>query len=592
MTTSGARPARIRPTFDKEVGRTMNLDILDVSIFDGHTLLPANRISIRGGIITEIGTGEAAEPAARTITATGKLITPGFVDAHVHTTFGGQESLACDLSGAEGLDASLETIRTYVDTTAGSAGALAGAGRGWVTGGGWSMADFPGGVPRAAILDQITADRPIILLSADHHSAWVNSKAMEIVGLDANTPTPHGGVIEKDEDGAPIGCLHESAIDIVSAHVPPASDEDIRAGLLAGQTYLHAFGVTAWMDAIVGDYSGHRSPFDAYVAAVDAGDLAAEVVGSLWWPRDVADIDVQVAKLIERRRTEGDFRTTSVKFMLDGIIESRTAAMSSEYSCACGGFGTSYFTREHLHRAVAALDAAGFDIHCHAIGDAAVKAALDAFESLDATRTDRRHHIAHVQVVDPADIPRFSSLGVTANLQALWACHDPAMIDLNLPFLADERATWLYPFRSFTAAGTHLAMGSDWPVSTPNPWEAIHVAVNRSHPDAQDLAPLLPEQALDLTTALRAYTSGSAHLLRSTTNGRLGTGMLANLALASVNPFDIDPGELVDVSNELTIANGRIVHDLTTAFAGTNPAFAGANPATKITAAEPAERQS
>ena len=560
----------------------MNLDILDVSIFDGHTLLPENRFSIREGIITEIGTGTAAEPAARTITATGKLITPGFVDAHVHTTFGGQESLACDLSGADGLDASLESIQHYVDSTAVSAGEPAPGG--WVTGGGWSMADFPGGAPRAAILDEITTERPIILLSADHHSAWVNSTAMAIAGLDTSTPTPHGGVIEKDEDGAPSGCLHESAIDIVSAHVPPASDEDIRAGLLAGQTYLHALGVTAWMDAIVGDYSGHRSPFDTYVAAEDAGDLSAEVVGSLWWPRDVADIDAQVAKLIELRRAEGDFRTTSVKFMLDGIIESRTAAMSSEYSCACGGFGTSYFTREHLHQAFAALDAAGFDIHCHAIGDAAVKAALDAFESLNAASTGR-HHIAHVQVVDPADIPRFSSLGVTANLQALWACHDPAMIDLNLPFLADERATWLYPFRSFADSGTHLAMGSDWPVSTANPWEAIHVAVNRTHPDAKDLSPLLPEQALDLTTALRAYTSGSAHLLRSQTNGRLRTGTLANLALASANPFGTEPGDLIDVSNELTIANGRIVHDLTTAFAGTSPA-------TETTAAEPAERRS
>ena len=576
--------ARIRLTFDKEVGRNMDLDILDVSIFDGDFVLPANRISIREGFVTEIGTGEAAEPASHTITATGKLITPGFVDAHVHTTFGGQESLACDLSGAEGLDASLETIRNYVATTAGSAGPGAPAG-GWVTGGGWAMADFPGGAPHASVLDEITEGLPTILLSADHHSAWVNSKAMEIAGLDADTPTPHGGVIEKDEHGDPTGCLHESAIDIVSAHVPPASDEDIRAGLLAGQTYLHTFGITAWMDAIVGDYSGHRSPFDAYVAALDSGDLSAEVVGSLWWPRDVDDIDAQVAELLERRRTEGDFRTTSVKFMLDGIVESRTAAMSSEYSCACGGFGTSYFTREHLQQAFAALDAAGFDIHCHAIGDAAVKAALDAFESLSAARADSRHHIAHVQVVDPADIPRFSSLGVTANLQALWACHEAALVDLNLPLLADERATWLYSFKSFANAGTHLAMGSDWPVSTANPWEAIHVAVNRTHPDAKDLSPLLPEQALDLTTALRAYTSGSAHLLRSQTNGRLRTGTLANLALASANPFDTEPGDLIDVSNELTIANGRIVHDLTTAFAGTSPAI-------ETTAAEPAERQS
>lgn len=576
----------------------MDLDILDVSIFDGHSVLPANRISIRDGIITDIGTGEAAEPAARTISAAGALVTPGFVDAHVHTTFGGQESLACDVSGADGLDATLTAIRDYLAADADAANAH--AADSWVTGGGWSMADFPGGAPRARLLDELGTQRPIILLSADHHSAWVNSRAMAIAGLDASTPTPAGGVIEKDEAGSPAGCLHESAIDIISAHVPPATDATIATGLLAGQSYLHSLGVTAWMDAIVGDYSGHRSPFDAYVGAAESGDLRAEVVGSLWWPRDVEDIDAQVAELVERRRTEGSFRTTSVKFMLDGIVESRTAAMSTEYSCACGGFGTSYFTRKHLHRSFEALDAAGFDIHCHAIGDAAVKAALDAFEAIgrgpddnDQTgsgpRPDARHHIAHVQVVDPVDVPRFKTLGVTANLQALWACRDQQMIDLNIPNLGDERTAWLYPFKSFAEAGTHLAMGSDWPVSTADPWQAIHVAVNRTHPAGGDPTPLLPEQAIDLTTALRAYTSGSAHLLRSSTNGAIRIGGLANLALASTNPFDGDPSGLVDVSTVLTVAGGRIVFDETGADCTTGTAAPTSH--TKIPATH-AERQS
>ncbi|RBP68577.1 amidohydrolase, partial [Brevibacterium celere] len=564
----------------------MDLDILDATIFDGHSVLPADRISIRGGIVTEIGTGAPAQLAERTIEAAGRLVTPGFVDAHVHTTFGGQESLACDLSGCEGLDEAMAAIRAHLDSTADS-------GEEWVTGGGWSMADFPGGAPRAELLDALGTTRPIMLVSRDHHSAWVNSTAMAVAGLDATTSTPAGGVIEKDPDGTPTGCLHESAMDIVGAHIPPAGDEEILAGLLAGQSYLHRLGVTAWMDAIVGDYSGHRSPYDAYVRAESNGQLCAEVVGSLWWPRGVEDIDAEVARLVELRRTHpeatvpvpsthpeatvpaagthpeatassprpGAFRTHSVKFMLDGIIESRTAAMSAEYACACGGFGTSYFTRDHLHRAFAALDAAGFDIHCHAIGDAAVKAALDAFEAIAAVRPDARHHIAHVQVVDPVDIPRFAQLGITANLQALWACRDQQMIDLNLPCLGEERSSWQYPFRSFRDSGARLAMGSDWPVSTADPWEAIHVAVNRSHPHDGDAAPLVPEEAIDILTALRAYTSGSARLLRSSTNGRLRPGTVANLAMASANPFEIDPEKLLDIRTELTIAAGRIVHD-------------------------------
>ena len=544
----------------------MDLDILDVAIFDGQALRPENRVSIRDGVITEIGTGPAALPAERTIAAAGRLLTPGFVDAHVHTTFGGQEALACDISAAGTLTEALQMIRDYVADTTSTTDPK----HDWVIGGGWSMAHFPGGDPSADILDEACPDRPAILLSADHHSAWVNTLAMTAAGLDETSTAPAGGVIITDSTGRPTGCLHESAIDLVSAHVPLAADEEVLAGLREGQRYLNSLGVTAWMDAIVGDYGGHRDPYGTYVEAAESGELHSEVVGSLWWPRGVEDIDAEVARLTDLAQADGRFRATSVKFMLDGIVESRTAAMSNEYTCTCGGFGTSYFTRAHLEASFAALDAAGFDIHCHAIGDAAVKAALDAFATIRSPGTtgsgtadaaDRRHHIAHVQVVDPADVPRFAELGITANLQALWACHDEQMIDLNLPFLGAERSGWLYPFGSLNRTGAHLAMGSDWPVSTANPWEAIHVALNRSHPAAADTAPLLPDEAIDLTTALRAYTAGSAHLLRSTDNGRIRPGGPANLALASANPFNLAQADIAGVTNDLTICDGRIVHD-------------------------------
>lgn len=550
----------------------MDLDILDVTIFDGEALRAEDRVSIRDGIITEIGTGPAAVPASRTIKAAGKLLTPGFVDAHVHTTFGGQEALACDISGADSLEAALQMVRDYVADTNRDDGATDPA-NDWVIGGGWSMAHFPGGDPTADILDVACPDRPAILLSADHHSAWVNTQAMTAAGLDETSTAPAGGVIVADSAGRPTGCLHESAIDLVSAHVPSASEEEVLAGLREGQRYLNSLGVTAWMDAIVGDYGGHRDPYDTYVGASESGELRSEVVGSLWWPRGVEDIDAEVARLTDLARSDGRFRATSVKFMLDGIVESRTAAMTTEYTCTCGGFGTSYFTRDHLEASFAALDAAGFDIHCHAIGDAAVKAALDAFEAVRSQGTagtgttgaadtgERRHHIAHVQVVDPADVPRFAELGVTANLQALWACYDEQMIDLNLPFLGAERSGWLYPFGSLNRTGAHLAMGSDWPVSTANPWDAIHVALNRSHPTAADESPLLPDEAIDLMTALRAYTAGSAHLLRSADNGHIRPGRPANLALASANPFTLPPTDIAEITNELTICDGRIVHD-------------------------------
>ena len=307
----------------------MDLDILDVTIFDGRTIRPENRVSIRDGIITEIATGPAQVPADRTITATGRLLTPGFVDAHVHTTFGGQESLSCDLSSADGLAETLDLIRGHLAAThADSAPA-----HDWVIGGGWAMADFPGGAPTADILDAVCPDRPALLLSADHHSAWVNTAALTVAGIDAATESPAGGIIVADDYGTPTGCLHESAIDLVSAHVPEATDAEVHAGLLAGQNYLNSLGVTAWMDAIVGDYGGHRDPYDTYVHAASSEELHSEVVGSLWWPREVRDIDAEVAELTARARSEGRFRATSVKFMLDGIVESRTAAMNTEYTC-------------------------------------------------------------------------------------------------------------------------------------------------------------------------------------------------------------------------------------------------------------------
>ncbi|WP_453984856.1 amidohydrolase [Brevibacterium casei] len=541
-----------------------DLDIVDAVIFDGAEVVVGTRLSIRDGVVTTLGSLAPATPETRTISAAGGLLTPGFVDAHVHTVFGGLESLGCDLTGADGLEATLALIREHLAATDDTAVDPA---ENWLTGGGWAMADFPGGVPTADLLDELSRERPILLLSADHHSAWGNTKAMEVAGLDAQTPTPEGGVIEKDADGRPVGCLHESAMDLVSAHIPAASDEDLRAGLLAGQAHLAEVGVTAWMDAIVGDYGGHRSNFTGYTRAEATGELTAEVVGSLWWPREVEDIDAEVACLLTLKRTDSGFRTTSVKFMLDGIVESRTAAMSSEYTCACGGFGTNYFTEDHLQRAFAALDAAGFDIHCHAIGDAAVTAALDAFAAVSASpagmRDDARHHIAHVQVVDPTDIPRFAQLGITANLQALWACRDEQMVDLNIPCLGEERTGWQYPFAGFAEAGTHLAMGSDWPVSTPDPWQAIHVAVNRWHPENADRTPLDPAQAIDITTALRGYTSGSAHLLRSEANGRIRLGGRANLALADRNPITLDPSRIAETRNALTITDGIVVHDST-----------------------------
>ena len=423
----------------------------------------------------------------------------------MHPIQGGLERLRCDLSEHETREDYLAAVRAYADGHPEAA---------WILGGGWAMPAFPGGTPLAADLDTVVPDRPVFLPNRDHHGAWVNTRALEIAGITRETPDPPDGRIERDADGHPTGTLHEGATALVSRHLPRTTGADYRAALLAGQAYLHSLGVTSWQDAIVGSYAGMDDPASTYVEAAASGELRSHVVGALWWERRQGA--EQVADLVGRREalTGGRFRATTVKVMQDGVAENGTAALLEPYLDRCGhatdNRGHSFLDAQAVKDAVAALDAAGFQVHVHTIGDRAVRETLDA---MDGTDPARRHHIAHLQLIHPDDVPRFAELGVAANLQALWACHDEQMVDLTLPFLGEERSTWQYPFGALHRAGARLVAGSDWPVSTPDPLAAIHTAVNRTTYGDGGRAgtePFLPEQALPLEAAFAAYTSGSA----------------------------------------------------------------------------------
>jgi len=515
------------------------------TVFDGHRYLGRADLLVEDGTVIEVAPGgfvtglrPSSTNGVEVVDLAGGLVSPGFTDAHVHPIQGGLERLRCDLSELSTREEYLAEVRAYADRY---------PDREWVLGGGWAMPAFPGGTPTAADLDAVVPERPVFLPNRDHHGAWVNSRAMEIAGLDASTPDPPDGRIERDAEGHPSGTLHEGATALVSRYLPRTSGEDYYAALMEGQRFLHSLGVTSWQDAIVGAYSGMDDPGSTYAKAAANGDLRSHVVGALWWERRLGV--EQVADLVGRREalSGGRFQALAIKVMQDGVAENATAAMLTPYLDAdgreTGNRGHSFVEAGALREAVAALDAAGFQVHVHAIGDRASREALDAFEG---TSPDRRHHIAHIQVVHPDDVPRFASLGVAANAQALWACEDEQMTQLTLPFLGPQRAAWQYPFGDLHRAGARLVMGSDWPVSTPDPLQAMHVAVTRTAYGEQ-AEPFLPGQAVDLETAYAAYTSGSAWINRRDEldgAGVLAPGAAADLVVLDRDPFAGPPDEI------------------------------------------------
>ncbi|MFF8376099.1 amidohydrolase [Streptomyces sp. NPDC015661] len=522
----------------------------------------ATSLAVVGERIVAVGHDEVRElvgPGTEVVDLTGKLLLPGFQDAHIHAVGGGKELAECDLTGTVGVAEYLERIREYADANPEQA---------WITGGGWSMESFEGGLPTRQLLDSVVPDRPVLLSNRDHHGAWANTRALELAGLTAGTPDPADGRIEREADGSPSGMLQEGAIGLVGRLVPEATAEDRLAGLLRAQKLLHSLGITAWQDALLGSFAGMADPSEAYMAAAGDGSLTARVTGALWWDRERGA--EQIPELVARREklTSGRFRAGSVKIMQDGIAENFTAAMTTPYldgcGCATANSGLSFVDPEALRGYVTELDALDFQVHFHALGDRAVREALDAVEAAIAAngRRGNRHHLAHLQVVHPEDLARFAKLGAIANIQPLWAAHEPQMDELTIPFLGPERAAWQYPFGDLVRAGATLAAGSDWPVSSPNPIEGIHVAVNRRDPEATDDRVFYAEQRLDLTTALAAYTAGTAHVNGLDDTGSLRPGHLADLVVLDRDILTGPPEEIAEARVERTYVGGRLVHSV------------------------------
>jgi predicted amidohydrolase YtcJ len=519
----------------------------------------AEAVAVRAGRIVAIGRSADIErlrgPRTRRIDLAGRTLLPSFQDAHVHPAMAGIGLTRCPLHDVVA-DATvyLETIRAY---------ALANPDRPWVIGDGWYMSAFPGGTPTRQALDAVVPDRPAFFVNRDGHGAWVNSRALALAGIDRDTVDPISGRIEREAGGDPSGTLHEGALEIVRRILPPTTVEDLAAGLELAQAYLHRLGISAWQDAWV-----EAGDLAAYRLIAQRGTLTGRAIACHWWDRELGG--EQIDDFVERRRTGniGRLRSTTVKIMADGVAENYTAAMLESYLDAGGGStgnrGISFVDPELLKQHVTRLDGLGFQVHLHALGDRAVREALDAIEAARRANgpSDGRHHLAHLQVVDPAEYPRFAKLGVAANIQPYWACNDAQMIDLTLPFLPAERRDLQYPFRSLETAGARLVGGSDWTVSTPNVMAEIEVAVNRISPEHRDAPPFLPDQAIGLMTALAAFTNGSAwvnHLDEET--GSLEAGKRADLVVLDRDITRVDARTIGDTRVLLTLIEGAAVHE-------------------------------
>lgn len=521
----------------------------------------AEAVAIRGERIVYVGAegGVSAYigPRTRVVDLKGKMVLPGLQDAHIHPPGSGVGQLTCALQD-------LTTQAEYLQAIAECAKRRPNAP--WVRGEGWSLSAFmPTGIPDKRLLDAILPDRPVYLDSSDGHTAWVNSKALEIAGITKETPDPPSGRIDRDpKTGEPVGSLQESAMGLVGAHLPAITPAEIEAGLRYALKMLNGYGVTSFQDAVVsleGD-SASRS-LDAYRSLDERGELTARVVLSLLWNQDKGE--EQLPALIEARRnaTRGRVRATTVKIFQDGVLEAQTAAVLEPYVGTDGDTGMALIEPELLKRYVTRLDAEGFQVHFHAIGDAAIRHCLDAVEAArDANGVrDSRHHISHIQLFHPDDIPRFRQLGVVANFQPLWAYADEYITELALPFLYPGAARWTYPIGSLFRSGAVVAFGSDWSVSSANPFEEMEVAVTRMNADGSGGEPFIPEERIDLRDAIAGFTINAAYVnFQEDSTGSLEPGKLADLIVVDRNLFEIDPTEISEAKVLLTLLDGLPVH--------------------------------
>ncbi len=489
-----------------------------------------------------------AGPATQMIDAGGRMVLPGFQDTHIHLQDSGQDySQNADLSAARTVEELVAGLTAFATTHR----------RPWVNGTGWYSGVFGAQNLNRQVLDRAVPDRPCLIVASDGHNACLNTAGLAAVGFDRATPDPDNGHIVRDAAGDPTGLLYELAIPLAEARMPVLDDAAFADGVRWAATLANRHGITGVIDAKV-----EERHVRVYQSLAD--DLTVRVAATaLVIP---ADTTAQALERLTdfRARSSGLFRVHSAKFFLDGVIENRTAAMIAPYSDALGGNAPLMFSPGQINQMFTAFDAARFQIHVHAIGDLATRAALDGMAAAQRVNGawPSLHQIAHIQFIDPADIPRFRALGVMANVQPLWARHEVSVDDMAVPVVGAARSKWIYAFRSLLDAGAQMALSSDWGVSTLNPFEIIETAVTRQPPRKEGNWPVfLPEQRMTRAQAVAGYTThAAAAAWRTADTGSLALGKYADLIVLDRDIFTCNAHDIGDTQVLLTLLGGQVVH--------------------------------
>jgi predicted amidohydrolase YtcJ len=518
----------------------------------------AEAVAVRGNQIVRVGSDRDVLRLRRrqtaVIDANRAAVIPGFNDAHIHLIGGGLALDNIDLLDADALDVIEQRIAKW---------AADNPDRPWVLGRGWYYTPFPGGLPTRQILDALVSDRPAQLVSYDGHTSWVNTKALQLAGITKRTADPKNGVIVKDpRTGEPTGVLKESAMGLVARLVPAPTRDDRARALRAAVTEAQRNGITSVQVA-----SGSVDDLEIYAEAARAGELGVRLYAAIsaGGARDEAFLS-ELEPVRQKYANDALFKAGALKIMLDGVIESHTASMLEPYANRIES-PPSNILPDDLNRFVRLADARGWQVLTHAIGDRAIREALNAYEhaarSNPVPERGRRHRIEHIETAAAADIPRFGALGVIASMQPFHGSPSPSQIDVWSRNIGEDRASRGWSYASIAAGRGALAFGSDWPVVPMNPLLGIHTAVTRTSPAGEPAGGWYPAQKLSLKAAVNAYTTGSAWAsFDEQRKGTLKEGMLADIVILSRDIFNAKarPSDLASTRAVLTVFDGKVVY--------------------------------